>query len=450
MIYQKMEFDTFFTPKTVAVIGASQEKGKIGATIFSNFISTWKGNVIPINPSKKAVLKRKSYASVLDYPKDIDQVVIAVPAVIVPKVLEECVEKKIPSVVIVSSGFSEIGKKEMEQRLLDIILGSKTRILGPNCLGVYDAYSRVNSVFLPLERFMLPGKGKISILSQSGAVGSVLLDILADQNIGISKFISYGNALDINESDLIEYLSNDKETEVIVGYIEGIKDGKRFMEVCRNSKKPIVLLKAGRYEQVREAVHSHTGSLAGSYEVYSGVLKQIRAAKVEDWEGLLDVAKAHLQKTPKGKKVFVVTDGGGFGILAADSAVEQGLELPQPTKKVTKGLKGMPEYAILKNPMDVTGDATVERYKQAIESALKSKEYDAIVIVTLWQIPTLEEKAVDEIVKLNKKYKTPFYVVAPGSEYTRKITAKLEKKGIPVYPTPHRCMKAISKVLESK
>lgn len=445
-----MSLDSFFNPKTVAVIGASQEQHKIGATIFRNFLSGWKGKVIPINPNKKVVLKQKAYPSVLNYRDKIDQAIIAVPAVVVPKVLKECVEKEIPAVVIVTSGFKEIGKKSAEQELLEIIRGSKTRIIGPNCLGLYDAYSKTNSVFLPLERFNLPGKGKIGVISQSGAVGSALLDILADEGIGVSKFISYGNALDIDESDLVTHLSKDKHTDVIVGYIEGIKNGKRFMRACRESSKPIVLLKAGRYEENVKAVQSHTGSLAGSYDVYSGVMKQLGVATVDDWEGLLDVAKAHLQKTPRGDKVFVVTDGGGFGVLAADSAVEQGLDMPQPSNQLLKNLKKMPDYATLRNPLDVTGDATSERYKLAIEAALKSKEYDAIVVITLWQIPTLDVKTVDEIVSLNKKYKTPIYVVAPGSEYTRRIVEKLEENGVPVYQTPHRAMQAIAKVLDSR
>lgn len=446
-----MGLDGFFTPKTVAVIGASAELNKIGATIFRNFLKSWPGKTIPINPNKKVVLKRKSYSSVLDYPGKIDQAVIAIPAPIVPKILEQCVQKEIGSVIIISSGFKEIGRHDLEQQLLDIVSGTKTRILGPNCLGIYDAYSKVNSVFLPLDRFKLPGKGRISVLSQSGAVGSILLDILADQNIGVSRFVSYGNATDIDESDLIEYLAKDKNTDVVVGYIEGVKDGKKFMSACRNAKKPVVLLKAGRNEETSEAIQSHTGSLAGSYEIYSGALRQVKAARVEDWESLLDVAKAHLQETPKGKKILILTDGGGFGILAADGAAENGLSLPHPSQKtVDKLRKKVPGYAILKNPMDLTGDATSERYKLAIETAMKNDDYDAIVLITLWQIPTLDVKTVDEIVKLNKKYKTPFYVIAPGSEYTRKIAAKLEGAGVPVYPTPLRCMRAIAKVLESK
>ena len=278
---------------------------------------------------------------------------------------------------------------------------------------------------------------------------SILIDNLAGENIGIYMFVSYGNAVDITESDLIEYLSADKSTDIIVGYIEGIKDGRRFINVCRNSAKPIVLLKAGRHSEISSAVKSHTGSLAGSYEVYSGVAQQLGVGIAEDWESLLDVAKAYLQPIPKGRKVFVVTDGGGFGILAADSAVENKLTLTQPSKSIIKKLNNMPEYAILKNPLDVTGDATVERYKSVLETALKSKEFDSIVVIALWQIPTLETTLVDEIAKLNKKFKTPIYIVAPGSDYAQKINVEFEKHNIPVYPTPDRAMSAISKILDS-
>ncbi len=442
-----MSLNTFFNPKIVAVIGVSKAPNKIGATIFRNFLYGWKGTVIPINPTEKTILKQKSYSSVLDYPGKIDHAVVAVPAAVVPKVLSDCVEKGVSSVVIISSGFSEIGKTELEQNLKDILKASRTRVVGPNCLGIYDAFSNANSVFLPLERFKLPGKGKISVISQSGAVGSILLDILADESIGISKFVSYGNAIDVNEADLIEFLSKDKSTDVIVGYVESVKDGPKFMSACRNSKKPVVLLKAGRHEETGRAIQSHTGSLAGSYEVYSGALRQIGAAQVEDWESLLDVAKAYLQPTPKGSKILILTDGGGFGILAADAATEHGLKLPLPSKDITKKLKDFPEYTILENPMDLSGDATAERYSKALEAALKADEYDAIVIIALWQIPTLGEAAADEIIRLNKKYKTPFYCIGAGSDYSRKITLKLERNGVPVYPTPSRAMKAISKVV---
>ncbi len=442
-----MSLGTLFNPKTVAVIGASKTSTKIGSTIFKNFLYSWKGKAIPINPNEKVILKQKSYSSVIDYSGKIDHAVIAVPAAVVPKVLEDCVEKGISSVVLISSGFGEIGNTQLEQELKDVIEATPTRLVGPNCLGIYDAYSNANSVFLPLERFRLPGKGKISIISQSGAVGSILLDILAEENIGISKFISYGNAVDVNEADLIEFLSEDKSTDVIAGYIEAVKDGPRFMSVCKNSKKPIVLLKAGRHEGTSKAIQSHTGSLAGSYEVYSGVLKQVGVSQVEDWESLLDVAKAHLQPIPKGKKVLIVTDGGGFGILAADAATEYGLKLPQPSDKIVKSLKDFPEYTILKNPMDLSGDATTERYSKALQEALKTDEYDAIIIIALWQIPTLGETAAEEIIKLNKKSKIPFYCVGAGSEYSRKIAAKLEKNGVPVFPTPFRALRAISKVV---
>ncbi|MFH8080362.1 MAG: CoA-binding protein [Candidatus Aenigmatarchaeota archaeon] len=437
---------SFFNPKSVAVIGASREENKLGHIIFRNFFENGFRKLYPINPNAEEILGVKCYKSILDVKEKIDLAIIVVPAKIVPQVLTECVKKKTPSVIIISSGFSEIGDegKKIEEQLKQIIAKSGTRVIGPNCIGIYDAYSRVDTLFLSKDRCGRPGKGNISFISQSGAVGSTILDIFYSSGIGISKFISYGNGMDVSEAELLEYLGKDKTTKVIIAYIEGLKsDGRKFLEKAKKAKKPIIVLKSGKGEKGAKAVSSHTGSLAGERKIYSAAFKQFGIIEADDWEELLDYSVAFsTQPKPRGKRVVIITDGGGFGVLAADKAEELGLLLPEPSQKLKEKLsKRMPNYVSLHNPIDLTGDANAERYSIALNECLSSKEYDGAIVITLFQVPTLEEKVVDYIIEA-RKFKKPLLVCSVGSNFTQARNQKLIKAGIPVYPTPERAVKA--------
>ncbi len=438
---------SFFNPKSIAVIGASREPEKLGHIIFSNFVNNGFKKLYPINPNTDEVLGFKCYKSVLDVKEKIDLAVIVVPAKIVPSVLRECVKKKIDAVVIISSGFSEIGEEgaKLEEELKQIISKSNTRVIGPNCVGIYDAYSKVDTLFLSKERCGRPNKGSISFISQSGAVGSTILDVFFAREIGISKFISYGNGMDVNEAELIEFLGKDKKTKVIISYLEGLKsDGRTFLEKVKKTKKPIIILKSGKSEKAKKAVSSHTGSLAGESKIYSAAFKQFGIIEAQNWEELLDYSIALLtQPKSKGNRVVIITDGGGFGVLAADETERIGLSLPEPSQKLKeKMLEKMPSYVSLRNPIDLTGDATSERYLVALEQCLSSKEYDAALVIPLFQVPTLDEKVVDYIIKA-KRYGKPIVVCSVGSEYAEKQNKKLMQAGIPVYPSPERAAKAL-------
>ena len=442
---------SFFNPKSVAVIGASREPNKLGYIVFSNFAkSDFKGNLFPINPNAQIIVGKKAYKSISDVPGKVDLAVIMVPAKILAPVLEECVKKEVESVIIISAGFAETGPKgkKMEAELKKIISGTKTKILGPNCLGVYDAYSHVDTLFLSKERCGRPNHGNISFISQSGAVGSTILDWLAEEKIGISKFVSYGNALDIDESDLIEFLGQDKHTDVILAYLEGIESsGEKFIEIAKRvtKKKPVIVLKSGKTKKGMEAVSSHTGSLAGSGKVYSGAFKQANVIEADNWEELLDFALAFAtQPLPKGNKIAVVTDGGGFGVLATDEAEKQGLLLAEPSEALKqKLLKQMPSYVSLHNPIDLTGDADAKRYKVAIEECMKSKEFDGVIAITLFQVPTLGSEIIDYLAAIKRKYKKPLLACAAGGRFSSELSDKLIEKGIPVYTTPERAVKTM-------
>lgn len=441
----------FFNPKSVAIIGASHSPGKIGYTILENFVrGNFRGKIYPVNPDTTPILNLTVYPSIKKIPEEIDLAVIVVKAEIVPQILKECIGKKVKTVVIISAGFSEIGGegKKLEEKCKKIIEKKNIRVIGPNVVGIYDSSTAVDTLFLSRERMQRPSQGSMTFISQSGAVGSTILDWLAEEKIGISKFVSYGNAMDVNETDLLEFLGNDEKTKVIVMYMEGIKsEGKDFIAAVKKitKKKPIVVLKSGKTEKGTKAVSSHTGSLAGSAKIYSSVFKQTGAIEANYFEELFDFARAFSQPLPKDNRIAIITDGGGFGVLATDECERQGLQLPEPSKKLKQIFKKtFPPYVILNNPIDLTGDATAERYQIAIEECLKSNEYDGVIAITLFQVPTLKEKITSIIVDLANKYKKPILCCAIGSRFTKRLVEILEANSIPVYPTPERTVRAFS------
>ncbi len=440
--------EKFFSPKSVAIVGASHTPGKVGYVIAENFMSGYSGKVFFVNPDPTPILGQPTYPSVKKIPDDLDLVVIAVRATLVPKILKECVEKKVESVIIISAGFSETGKegKVLEDELRKIISKSKTRVIGPNVVGVYDPSTKVDTIFLPRSRMNRPKEGGIAFITQSGAVGSTIIDWLSEENVGVSRFVSYGNAIDVNEADLLDFLADDKRTKVIAAYIEGIKSGgKEFVttlkRVCKI--KPVIFLKAGKTEKGSHAAASHTGSLAGEAKIYSTAFRQFGAIEAQDWEELFDFAKAFsMQPVPGGDKLLIVTNGGGFGVLATDEAERQQLHLdPLPAEAVQKLRKVMPGYASLHNPLDLTADADAARYETAVEDSIG--KYDGAVLVTLFQVPTLEESITDTIISLQKHGK-PILCCAAGGVFSRNMSERLESHGIPVYPTPERAVRAFA------
>lgn len=440
--------EKFFSPKSIAIVGASHTPGKVGYVIAENFLSGYQGKVFFVNPEPEPILGQQTYPSVKKIPGDLDLVVIAVRSTLVPKILRECVEKKVEAVVIISAGFSETGKegKVLEDELKKIISKSRTKVIGPNVIGVYDPSTKVDTIFLPRERMNRPKEGNIAFITQSGAVGSTIIDWLSEEGIGISKFISYGNAMDVNEADLLDFLERDSKTKVIAAYLEGVKaDGKKFVntlkKVCK--WKPVIFLKAGKTEKGSHAAASHTGSLAGSARIYSTVFKQFGAIEAQDWEELFDFAKAFsMQPAPRGDRLLIVTNGGGFGVLATDEAERQNLHLDAlPSEAVQKLRRVMPGYASLHNPLDLTADSDASRYEAAVEDSIG--KFDGVVLITLFQVPTLEEKVVDTIVSLQKHGK-PILCCAAGGTFSRNMSERMEKHGIPVYPTPERAVRAFA------
>lgn len=440
--------DKFFSPKSIAVIGASRNPEKLGHTILENLKLSFKGEIYPINPNIGEIMGLTAYPSVLEVEEHIDQAIIVIPAEDVNNVVKECIRKKIKAIVIISSGFSEIGENKREEELIKISRG-KTRIIGPNCIGIYE--KGLDMIFFPINRLKRPIEGFISFITQSGAFGSVLLDIIANKGVGVSKFISIGNTIDVNEIDLLKYLEKDLTTRCIAIYLESTKNGKEFIKTAKrvSRKKPIVCFKAGKTKKGAEAVSSHTGMLAGSAEVYSGAFKQAGIIEAKTSDQIFDFAKALAnQPVLKKNKIAIVTDGGGFGIVATDAAINCGLELAELSKETVKKLKSfLPKYAITKNPVDLTGDATVERYEKTMNAVLRDKNVYGVVCIALMQIPTLTEEIVTVLGEC-KIHGKPITVCAAGGNYVMDRIRKLEKLGIPVYPTPERAVKAMSVLYE--
>jgi len=442
-------FDKFFNPKSVAIVGASRTPGKLGYTILENIKYSFKGNKYPINPNAEEILGLKAYPSLLDVEEPIDQAIIVVPAEMVKNVIEEGIKKKIKAFTIISSGFSEIGEKERELELKKLCDSKKINIIGPNCIGIYK--KDLDMLFFPKKRLKRPPEGFISFITQSGAFGSILLDIMANEGVGVSKFISIGNKVDVDEISLISYLERDLSTRCIAVYLESVKDGQEFIKVAKRVTKikPIVAFKAGKTQKGSEAVASHTGSLAGPAQIYSSAFKQAGIIEAKTSDEIFDFSKALAnQPVLKENKIAIVTDGGGFGIVAADATIDCGLELPSLTDVTIKVLKSfLPSYASVKNPIDITGDATVERYQKTMEAVLKDKNIFGVVCIALMQLPTLDDTIVD-VLEDCKVFGKPLTVCSAGSDFIQERNRKLEMYGIPVYPTPERAVKAMSVLYE--
>lgn len=443
-----MNLDNFFKAKSVAIVGVSSNPEKVGHVIFRNFIdSKFNGKLYVVNPTVSEILGYKSYKSLKEIENKLDLVIIAVPANLVLDVIIDCGKKGIKDVIIISAGFEEVGDFKLRDKLLKLLQKYDIRVIGPNCLGTFDAYTKLDSLFLPQYRLTRPDKGGISFVCQSGAAGSALLDLASKEGYGFAKFISYGNAINVDEGDIIEYLGKDPQTKVICLYVEGVKHGSKFISVCKevSKKKPIIAIKGGVSEAGSLATLSHTGSLAGNAVVYDGVFRQcgiIRAVHLEDmfnYAGILEKCIA-----PLGKNVQVITNGGGYGILCTDAIVENNLKMAKMDVNVLKKLaKQMPPIVIMKNPMDLVGDANTERYKIALEAALNDKNVDIILLVLLYQTPLLTPDVINVVTELNNEKKKPIVVVSTGGQFTELLKHSLQETGVPCYTFPEQAAGAI-------
>ncbi len=444
--------EALFNPSSVAIVGATPIEGKIGRVLVENFIKRYRGEIYLVNPKYSEILGLKCYRSVKELPKPPQLAVIAIPAPSVPQVLVECGEVGVKAAIIISGGFSETGTDEgirLEREVGEIVERYRVRVVGPNCLGRFDNYSGVDTFFLPEEKMRRPPKGGISFISQSGAFASALLDYMAYNNLGIARAISYGNKVDVDDVDLIKFLKDDPMTKVIVLYIEGFKEsrGRAFIEVAREvvKKKPIVVYKAGKTPRGSRAVISHTAALAGDYSIYSAAFRQVGIIEAETFDEITDFAKVLLtQPLMKGNRVFVVTDAGGVGVMLTDALVKEGFEVPLTPEDLREELrKFLPRHCILDNPIDLTGDADDERYRNVLEIIAFKPYVDALVIGALPHIPGMTMKIADYISSIMERAGKPVVIIDIGSEVALKFKAEFEHRGMPVYESPERAARAL-------
>src|ERR687889_2115224 len=433
--------DLFFNARSVALIGASPETGKVGNSVFESLVKhEYRGKVFPVNAKGyPEIMGIKAYRSLDEINEPIDIVIVTVDLKYVPDLLKSCGKKGIHNMVIISGGGKELGgeRAEIEQKIKDLSSQLKIRIIGPNCIGMFNGANRLDCAFQGHERMLRPKNGEVSFLSQSGTVGIAFME--TSDAFGMSKMISYGNRSDVDEADMIWYLSEDPQTKVIGLYVEGLGDGRKFVnaakKVISERKKPIVVFKNGRTTRGAKQAASHTGSLGGTYTVVKGAFSQNGIISVDSYDELTASLKAFSwQPVPNGNKVAMVTNGAGPIIAAIDQFEKLGLEVANLSEQSISSFKShYPPTYVIGNPCDVTGSANAADYKFAIQTFMDDPNVDIIMPWFVFQDDPLEEDIVEILSDFNKQRKKPILVGALGGPFTQKMANRLEENQVPVY-----------------
>jgi acetyl coenzyme A synthetase (ADP forming)-like protein len=459
----------FFKPHSVAIVGATKKIDKAGHVIFKNFVdnkmrNVFKGEIYAVNPNEDSILGVKCYPSVTKIPGNLELVVIVVPAHIVPEVMKETAAKRVKTAVIISAGFGEIGNHDLESQVATIAKEAGIRVLGPNCLGVYDSKTGVDMLFLPETKVLTTGDevvatprpipGNIAIVTQSGAFGAAALDYLAGLHTGVSKFVSFGNKIDVDEAEMLRYLLHDEETNVILLYVEDIRAGRKFLEAAEEitRKKPVVALKSGRTEAGARAAASHTGAIAGSDQIYDAAFLQTGVLRARDMDEFFHAGKAlSMQMPAKGKNIGVITDAGGPGIMAVDECGLRGLSVKRFSEKTIDRFERLktdgklPEFATNLNPVDVTGSGTSEMFELATEIVFQDPEIHGVIMLGLHHTPALQEDYVDKVVKVASRYQKPMVACDIGeTEMALNIRSRFDKLNVPAYSSPEDAARAMN------
>jgi len=431
--------DNFFKAETIAVIGASGTSNKLGNYILHSMKTNgYKGDIFPVNPNHPEIMGIKAYPSLVDVPGEIGLVVLTIPLGGVIEVLEQCRQKNIHNMVIVSAGGKETGNRQLEEDIKKKARQYGVRIIGCNCIGAMDGYTRLDTFFYPEHKVIKPQSGNISMLTQSGTVGVAFLEKIT--KYGISKFVSYGNRMDVDEGDLIEYLSGDDKTQVIALYVESLENGAKFFSSAKKiaGKKPVVIYKAGRTQQSSNLSKSHTGFLSESYNLSQSVFNQAGITAVDSLEGLVASSKILSRyKKASGNRAMAITNGAG--------AVIQAMDLIDKNKKIKLGIMqdsfkkslaaNLPGYALIDKIIDLTGSSSDSDYKTAISACYDNKDIDIVMVWIMLQNPFISEdfyRIFEDFIKDGKK---PIIAGAAGEEYTREVGARIEGLGLPVFYT---------------
>jgi acyl-CoA synthetase (NDP forming) len=423
----------------------------------------FQGEVYLVNPKHNQILGERCYPSVSAISSSVETIVVAIPAANVPGVLEEAGKAGAKAAIVVSSGFAEIGNRALEQSLVEKAREHGLRVIGPNCLGIYDAYTGMDTLFLPETKFLSDGRevvatprprpGSISLLTQSGAFGASALDYMAGHWMGIRAFVSYGNRCDVAEEEVLEYFASDDRTNVILMYVEGLANGRKFLGRAKEAvrKKPIVALKSGKTDAGRRAAASHTAALAGSDQVYEGAFRQAGIIRARNVEELFDFGRAlALQPPGHSSDAAVLTNAGGPGIMAADALEESGLNVNRfPERLLLKFAEFKARNLLLPvlsgyNPLDLTAEATGRMFELALSTILEDQEIGGVVVIASHHAPTILDDAVEMISETVRKHRKPVTVCdIGGTEMATTMRAAFEKRGVPSFEVPERAARAL-------
>ncbi|MFW9849198.1 MAG: acetate--CoA ligase alpha subunit [Candidatus Thorarchaeota archaeon] len=447
---RQKSIDLLFNPQSIAVVGASSAKGKLGNDVLRNLINSgFSGKIYPVNPKGGKILDKQVFKSVSEIPGDVDVAVIVIPAKFVLPVVEECGKKGVKALVIITAGFKEIGHEgyEAEKRIIELANQYGMIVQGPNCLGIINTHSPYNASFSAGT----PAKGTIAFASQSGALMTGILDWSMMERIGFSKFVSLGNKAQLDEADFVEAFGRDPDSTFILLYIESVVDGPKFMKACRRvvSQKPIFVVKSGVSAAGARAASSHTGSLAGSDTAYDVAFKQCGVSRAKSMAALFDVANVFDDMSlPKGNRVSIVTNAGGPGIITTDACEVSGLEIAQFSSDTIEFLKNnLPPAASVYNPIDALGTAQPDEYALCIEASLRDENVDSVLVLLTPQAMTKVAETAQVIVDAHQQYPNkPIIAVFMGGNsmvYPRVI---LTEGGIPVFDFPERAVHAIAEL----
>jgi acetyl coenzyme A synthetase (ADP forming)-like protein len=443
-----MKLDALFRPRSVAIIGASRTPGKVGHILTKNVIeSGFPGGIYPINPKADEILGKRCYPSITEISDEVDLAVVSIPSNYVLQVAEECGEKGVKALIVISAGFKEIGREGalLEEGLVKIGKKHGMRIQGPNCLGIIDTSTPLNLTFAA----GMPREGKIGFVSQSGALGTAVLDWILKEEIGFHSFVSLGNKGDLDEVDFIEAMGQDNDISVILLYLESIEEGRRFLDVASRvaEEKPVIILKGGTSTAGARAAGSHTGALVGSFLAYKTAFDKAGVILAESVKELFNYGLAFTeQPAPKSEGIAIVTNAGGPGILATDLSEKLGLRLSGLSSETQSQLREfLPPAAATGNPVDVLGDAKADRYAYAVEKVLRDGHVNAVVVILTPQAMTESMATAEGLVEANRRFSgKPMVAVFMGGESVEEARGYLKRNGIPCYDFPDEAIKTVS------
>jgi acetyltransferase len=459
----------FFQPGSIAVAGASTDPEKLGSIIFSNLLANvgkgiLRASVYPLNPTHDTILGKKCYASLVSMPEPVELLIVAVPMSMSAKLVKEAGKAGVKAVVMITSGYAEVGREDLQRRIKSLAETYHMRILGPNTIGILDTMSGVDSLFLrPTKKLpdggeivslIKPLKGDIAIITQSGHLGEVIAEELASEGIGIRALVGTGNQLDVSVEDVMDYFAEDRSTGMIALYLEGVHDGRRFMAAATRAvrRKPLVVFKVGKTGTGARAALTHTASLAGNYRVYQAAFSQAGVVEAQDLQELVDycLAFATLRRI-RGRRLAIITNAGGVGAIAADAAERAGLEVPQPGVSVMRRMRSefsetnFISNASLRNPFDLTATATTDEFAQVVNLVLKLPDYDMALILPTHQTPAMNYDAASKVFRAIQDAGKPACVSVMGSsELATKMHREFIAGGVPSFPTPERAVRTLS------